>query len=262
MSLPSGRDELIRYLKENYATEEREGVLYVYPEVTYFSPEVVEYKVADTTPIVRRIRQDVVRNYVYRNVKSVSLYGAMGLFRKVCVMYKDPNIVFDLIPVKTKNVVFHMLSFKITGDIVNSFTNKSTEGEEGTYVTRRWKACPTDPSVYTWKPVPGSADLTPNWAHSFTEDQTSTYLSKVSQSTGKVQAGAKSPDVSASWSTGGIGDVILTLLNIFLKGRVTLRNGYDVTVKYTWKGQTQTVNRHVDAKVIVPVEGSVGVSWD
>jgi len=262
MSLPKGRDELTRYLRENYVTEYRDGVLYVYPEVTYFFPEVLEYKVFDTTPLPRRIRQNIIRNYVHRNVETFTIYGAAGLFKKVCVMYRDPKIDFDIIPVKTNNVVFHMLSFKITGNIVNSFTNRSVEGEEGRYTTRRWKACPTDPNAYTWEKVPGSADLTPSWIHKFTEDQTSTYLSKVSQSTGKVSAGSKSPDVSGSWSTGNIGDVILTLLSIFLKGRVTLRNGYDVTVKYVWKGQTQTVNRHVDARVVLPVEGGLGVSWD
>jgi hypothetical protein len=37
-SLPTSREELERYLKANYVTEERNGVLYVWPEKTYVMP--------------------------------------------------------------------------------------------------------------------------------------------------------------------------------------------------------------------------------
>ncbi|MBA7704546.1 hypothetical protein ES703_113360 [subsurface metagenome] len=108
----------------------------------------------------------------------------------------------------------------------------------------------------------GSADLIPNWGHNFTDDATAKFLAKVSQVASKVAPQQRSPDISASWKTGGLGDVILTLLSIFLTGRVVLRNGYDATVKYTWKGQTQTVNRHIDTKVALPVEGNIGVAFN
>ena len=261
MSLPTEKDELIRYLKTNYVVEEKEGILYVTPERTYPAPEVLEYKDIDTTPFVRRLRQEIIRNYVHRNIETFAVHGPMGVLTKVCTMYKNPVTSFDLVPVKTRNVVFHLFSFKITGDVVNNFYNKSKEGEEGTMSTWRWRACPTSPGEYAWKKVAGSADLTPNWSHNFTEDSTGKYLAKVSQKLGKLTPERKI-EVSASWSTGGLGDVIFTLLSIFLTGEVFLRNGYDATVKYTWKGQTQTVNKHIDTKVSLPVEGGVGIAWD
>jgi len=242
-------------------TEEVAGVLYVRPKKTYLIPEILEYEMTDTTPIVRNFRQKVVRSYVHRNIETFRTLRLRGILKKVCVTYKDPIINFDLVPVKTRNVVFHMFSFRITGDIVNSLHNKSKEGEEGKHVTWRWKSCPTDPDVYDWEKVKGSADIISNWLHNFTEDSTGTYLDEVRQSVSKKPPGAE-VEVSASWEKGGLGPVIFTLLNIFLTGRVVLRNGYDVSVKYTWKDQTQTVNRHIDAKVALPVEGSVGVAWD
>jgi hypothetical protein len=260
MSLPTEKEELRKYLVENYSTEEVGGILYVTPSGTC-EPQVVEYRVSDTTPYPIKFKQNVARNYVHRNIRSVQVYGAQALLRKVCTMYKDPVIDFDLKPVKTRNVTFHLISWKMTGDIVSNMYNKSVEGQEGDTVTWRWRACPTDPNAYSWENVAGSADLTPNWSHNFTEDSTVTYLSRVSQSLSKISPGS-SVDASASWSTGGLGSVIFTLLQIFLTGTVTLRNGYDVTVNYTWKSQTQSVSRHIDTKVILPVEGNVGVAWD
>jgi hypothetical protein len=263
-SLPTSREKLERYLKANYVTEERNGILYVWPEKTYVMPEVLEYKIRDTTPILRHVRQKYLRNIIHRNLETMRyFYGIEGLLRKVCVMYKDPVIDFDIVPLKTKNVVFHMLSWRITGDIVNQLTNKSKEGEQGTYKTRRWKSCPTDPSVYQWETVKGSADILPDWLHSFAEDQTGTFLARVKQAASRVAPGMKTPEVSASWQKSGVGSgAFMTLLGIFLTGKVTLRNGYDVTIKYYWKGQEQTVNRHVDSVVVLPVEGSVGIAWD
>jgi hypothetical protein len=264
LSLPTSREELVRHLKSNYVTEEVGGVLYVRPERAYPTPEVLEVKARDTTGVLRYIRQRVLRSYVHRNIETLRhFYGVEALLRKVCTMYKDPTIDFDLTPVKTKNVVFHMLSWRIGGDIVNVLTNKSQEGEEGKYKTLRWKACPTDPTAYEWEKVKGSADILPDWLHDFTEDQTGTFLARVKQAAGRVAPGEKTPEVSTSWEKAGIGSgAFMTLLGIFLTGRVTLRNGYDVTIKYWWKDQPQTVTRHIDAKVVVPVEGSVGIAWD
>lgn len=263
MPLPTEKNKLIRYLKANYIVTEKEGILYVAPERTYLESEVLEVKIVDTTPFVRKIRQEVIRNYVHRNIETFAVHGFMGgILQKACTMYKDPRIALDLLPVKTKSLVFHLFSFNITGDIVNHFYNHSTEGEEGTYSTWRWRPCSTNSDDYTWKKRAGSADLIPNWGHKFTEDTTAKVLAKVSQVASKVAPQQRSPDISASWKTGGLGDVIHTLLSIFLTGRVVLRNGYDATVKYTWKGQTQTVNRHINTKVALPVEGNIGVAFN
>ena len=55
----------------------------------------------------------------------------------------------------------------------------------------------------------------------------------------------------------------MTLLQIFLRGNVKLRNGFDLTIKYEFpEGNTKTINRHVDVKVTLPVEGNVNVAWD
>jgi len=259
-ALPREREELIRYLKEHYVTEEVAGVLYVRPERVYLAPEILEYKVTDTTPIIRNFRQKVVRSYVHRNIESFKLYGISGIFRKVCTMYRDPVIKFDILPVKTTNVVFHMFSWRITGEIVNRFVNNSESGEIGTTKVFRLRVCPSDPNAYTWEKDPRSSDLIPYWIHEFVEDSTGTYLDDIDQKLPRTPSGAK-VEVKGSWAA-YLGQIIFTLLEIFLTGRVVLRNGYDVTINYVWKDQTQTINRHVDLKVALPVEGGVVVAWD
>ena len=245
---------------------ERMGAEFVSEDLAYLTPKpappatVLEYSVKDTTPLWRKVKQQRIRSYTHRNILTVKEYGVIqGIFRKVCTLYHDPKIEFRLVPVKARNITLHVFSGRITGEIVNEFTNESEEGEEGYYKTWRWRACPTDEDYYSWHEVPGSADLDNNWLHEAIEEETGKLIARVTQKAA-VRKGDR-VEVSASFETSGLLDVIWTLLEIFWSGRVTTRDGYDVTIRYKWKGETQTVNRHVDARVILPVEGNVGVSW-
>jgi len=251
-----------RRLEEMGAVFETEASGYIPVKKRLPEPEILEYREIDTTPPFREFRQDVIRNYVHRNIVALERYGPrpMYLLRKVCTKYHDPRILHRLSPVRIPEATFHLLSGKIDGKIENKFTNNSEEGEKGEYITWRWRSCPTEDEEYSWEKVDGSADLTPDWTHEAIEEQTEKMIAKVEQAPGMV-AKDDSASVEASFETTGLLDVIMTLLDIFTTGSVTTRDGYDVTIEYEWKGETQTVNKHVDCRVRLPVDG-VNWSWD
>ena len=124
----------------------------------------------------------------------------------------------------------------------------------------RWQSCPTDENAYEWEIVKGSADLTPSWSHDFIEDSTSVRFGRISSSPSKVET-RSSASVSGSWNTGNIFDYFWNLVQILLSGSVTTRNGFDVTVSYSWLGSTVSETRHIDTKVVIPVE-RVEYVWD
>jgi len=251
-------------LKELGATnpEGTSGIIPVNPPATY-EPEVLEYRAVDTTPLRVKMRMKYIDPLIRRAMIAAEkgLIRTQWILRKTCTMYKDPVINFELIPIKVKNITCHVFSLKLSGDVVLRFTNKSKEGEEGTTVTWRWRACPTDPDAYSWHVVEGSADLAPSWSHSFVEDSTSTVLGRISKALDKVYRGS-SVEVTGYWETGSLGDLLWNIVSILISGKITTRNGFDVTLKYYWLGKTQTISRHIDAKVVLPVEGNIRWSWD
>jgi len=258
-------EEIIRQkLRELGATnpEGTSGIIPVSPP-KILEPQILEYKVRDTTPIGIKVRRTVVdpRMRKMAIMLETKFYRTQGLLRKLCTMYKDPTIDFELVPVKVRNITFHAFSLKLTGDVVLRFTNKSKEGEEGTLYTWRWRSCPTDPDAYNWKVVEGSADLTPSWNHDFVEDSTGALLSRLNMKLSKVSKGHY-VEPTGYWETKGLGDLVWSILSILITGKVATRNGFDVTINYYWLGKTQTINRHIDAKVVLPVEGNIGWSWD
>jgi len=240
--------------------EGTEGIIPVSPP-TVTKPEIIEYREFDTTPIARRFRLAASRfTRKIRIAREMKLVRTQGILRKLCVMYRDPRIAFDIIPVKVRNIKFHAFSLKIDGEVVCSLRNNSEEGEEGRTVVWRWRSCPTDPNAYDWIKVAGSADITPSWMHDFIEDQTGALLGRLDKSLGTVQKNKK-VEVTGYWSA-GLGQLVWTILQIFRTGTVTTRNGFDVTIKYTWLDETQTINRHIDEKVVLPVEGNISWVWD
>ena len=253
--------EVKQRLEELGAVFETEASGYIPVKTPLRVPKILAYNVRETTGVIRKLKQDVIRNYVHRNIVTFNTVGIQGILRKVCTMYKDPEIRFRLVPIKVRNVTFHLFSGRITGEIVNKFENNSKEGQEGYYITWRWRTCPTDPDVYSWRNVPGSADLKPNWLHDAIEETTNRLISRVRQAAGKVVKNDYI-EIKSSFETTGLLDVIWTLLQIFTSGRVTTRDGYDVTVTYEWKGQIQQRSYHVDARVVLPVEGNVNWAWD
>ena len=261
-------EERRRRLREFGATnvEGTEGIIPVAPGPT--EPEILEYAVRDTTPLrvkIRRLRVDpwVRRAELVWATKFYRTQGLLGLLKKLCTSYKNPKISFEVRPRKVRNVVFHVFSLKFDGDVVCEFVNRSEEGEEGSCAVWIWQHCPPEgsPEYTDWKKVAGSADLVPSWAHNFVEDKTSALLGKIDKALGKVYKG-RSVEVTGAWKTKGLWDLAWTILSILVRGSVITRNGFDVTVKYTWLGKTQTISRHIDAKVELPIEGNIRWSWD
>ena len=186
-----------------------------------------------------------------KHVFTLSIF--LGLLRKPCVLYHDPKIDYKIYPVKISVVRCHLFSLKMDGDVVVKFENKSVEGEKGETVVWRWQSCPTDESRYKWEKVEGSADLIPSWSHSMVEDSTGVLLGQMSKSTDKVKKNS-STSVSVEWSTGTIWDYFWNLLQLFVSGSVTTRNGFDVTASYEWLGSIVTDSRHIDVVAVLPVE--------
>jgi hypothetical protein len=188
-----------------------------------------------------------------------------GIFRVTCKKYIDPKIAFDIYPMTARNVVFRISCLCIEGDLDVELRNTGEDGKEGRKTISRLqymlKGCPTDPNEYNWRTVTGSATLKDNSAlHDFWENQTGAYLSRLSHRPPNVAVG-QSVRVTGRFRTGGLGNLFWTLLQIFLRGTVTLRNGFDVTVHYDWLGKRREVKRRVDVRVTVPVEGSISVAW-
>jgi len=255
-------NEIRRRLKDLGATFETERSGYI-PVRRRATAKILEYRTYDTTPILRRVRQDVIRNFVYKNIVSVKRFGIIrALLMKECIMYKDPDIRFRITPLYITNVTFHLLSGRITGEIASRFENNSVEGEEGHYEVWRWRACPTDPDLYEWKKIPESAMLRPEYRHICIEENTNATIADIRKSISEYVSKGSYIDVKATFETTGLGDFIWSLLQYFIRGSLTTRDGYDVTVYYRWKGQIQSISRHIDARVVLPVVGSVHWSLD
>jgi hypothetical protein len=188
-----------------------------------------------------------------------------GIFRVTCKKYIDPKILFDILPVRARNVTFRMSCLCIEGDLAIELRNTGEDGKEGRKTISRLqymlKGCPDDPNEYRWRTVEGSATLKNNSAtHDFWENQTGVYLSRLSHRPPDVKVG-QSVQVTGRFRTRGLGDLFWTLLQIFTTGTVTLRNGFDVTVHYDWRGERREVKRTINVRVTVPVEGSISVAW-
>jgi hypothetical protein len=198
-------------------------------------------------------------------LRFIRALARRGVFRVTCKKYIDPKIAFDIVPVKVRNVVFRVSCLCVEGDLVVDFKNRGEDGKEGRKTISRLqymlRGCPEDPGEYEWRTVKGSATLRDNSAlHDFWENQTGTYLSRLSYRPPDVAVG-QSVQVAGKFRTSGLGNVFWTLVQIFLTGTVTLRSGFDVTVHYEWLGERREVKRHVDVRATVPVEGPVSVTW-
>jgi hypothetical protein len=188
-----------------------------------------------------------------------------GIFRVTCKKYIDPKILFDILPVRARNVTFRISCLCIEGDLDVELRNTGEDGKEGRKTISRLQymlhGCPEDPNEYEWRVVEGSATLKDNSAvQDFWENQTGAYLSRLFHRPPDVAVGQR-VRVTGRFRTGGLGNLFWTLLQIFSTGTVTLRNGFDVTVHYDWLGERKQVKRHIDVRATVPVEGSISVAW-
>jgi len=251
-------------LEELGAVFETEDSGYIPTKPALKKAQILEYSVKDITPITRVIRQSVIRDRVYSRTTTLSRYGITGIFRRTCVKFINPRIYYWVSPVRVRNITCHLLSGRLTGEIVNRLNNwpESEDGKEGHYTTWRWRSCPTDESAYDWHVVDGSSSIFGDWSHLSIEDETSSKIVSVSQIVKEKVPHGNYVDVLSSFETTGLLNIIESLLRIFIRGSVKTRNGFDVAVKWNWKGQTQVANHHIDAKVVLPVQGNVNWKLD
>lgn len=238
------------------------GRAYFPVKPAFLSAQVLDFMFTETTGPLRALWQGAPQTHLDRHIERFKQFGAIqGFFKKTCTKYRNPIIGFDILPLRIVNVHLHLLSGKISGNITNQMGNRSKEGEKGTDTVRRWQSCPTEEGAYSWSRVAGSADLRPNWGHQMIEEETQKPIVNISQ---RLDAVRKDQRVSTTgnFEQGGIGDVLKALLSILLRGAMTVKNGYSVTVQYAWKNQTQTKSYRISSRVRLPVEGGVNCDWN
>ena len=215
-------------------------------------PEILEYRVYETTTPVRSLINDLKRTAVVRAKFFRFLY-------RPCQKEQEPRILFKLSPLYFENVKFHWAGLWFEGDIATRFENNSEEGKQGITWVRRRQMCPEDPEVYEWETVEGSASLSAGWLNQFWEDSSNTFISRLTQELRDRLDPRNYIDVKGYWKTEPLSlDTFMTMWNIITTGTIVTRHGFDVTVTYNFNGE-QTKTFHVDTRVRLPVKGDV--SW-
>ena len=223
-------------------------------------PEILDYQVVDTTPRLRKFRQDVIRSRVVRTTSTLGEYGTQAFFRKKCTAWLNPKINFQIIPLRIESLTLVILRGDLKGEITNEIKNDGEDGEKGTSSRWRWQSCPQDRGGYDWDKIAGSANFAPRWRHQALEVETNRLISNVSQNLNTVRKDQRL-SIAGRFETTGLKDVIMSLLSILRRGSMVIKNGYDLTIKHSWKGQEQTINRRVDSRIRLPVEGGINVDW-
>lgn len=231
-----------------------------------------------TIPIRRTSRKAKVLHIESQDIPHLNIHDPLSIImdiagptaipflQKTCTKYRDPEILYNLQPVKMVNVKFHVVSLYLEGDIENKLSNKGKEGEKG--VTTRWffESCPDEEDEYDWETISGSADLESAFEHEIVESKTDEVLDKITDKiTAKmneaisVEAHWKTPE--RQYTTKALTDLIFTIVKLFMTGGVTTENGYDVTVTYEFRG-SKSQSKHIDMKIWIPVEGRIGWALD
>jgi hypothetical protein len=234
------------------------GTVPISTPTSYTARVLEETETEVAQPLISEMRPRILSQALDRVAIAKGL-GLRAFLEKPCVKYKEPNISYTVSPIKVTNLKWHVYSFYFEGDIVNKISNRSTEGQKGSTTVWRWEDCPALDDSYAWEWIKGSADLVSSWRHKIVEDSTSAIFGNISQSANVLKG--KSISVKGHWRSGDLYDFIIQVLNILATGGITTRNGYDITVRYEWKG-TQTKTKHVDKRVWLPIEGGLVWIWD
>jgi len=215
-------------------------------------PEILDYRVYETTTPIRSLINDLKRTAVVRTKFFRLLY-------RPCQKEQEPRILFKLSPLYFENVKFHWAGLWFEGDIATRFENNSEEGKQGITWVRRKQMCPEDPEAYEWETVEGSASLFGNWLNQFWEDSTNTFISRLTQELRDRLDPRNYIDIKGYWKTNPLSlDTFMTMWSIFTTGTIVTRHGFDVTVSYNFNGE-QTKTFHTDIRVRLPIRGDV--SW-
>jgi len=258
------KDDVIKKLSEIGVSYDDLGDRIHVPTPQTGSVSILTYDVKDITPVRKKVKEDIINSYTYRAKTTIKDLGfVQGIFRKICVKYRDPKILYRLIPVKLTNVHFHISEFEFEGDVVSELRNQSTEGQVGKLKILRGRRCPTSDDYYYWEYVKGSADLLANWIHNAYEENSDLPVIRnlYQRISDEVEPYTKT-QIRGHFRTGGFSwSTIWDILKYFTSGTLTIRNGFDVTIKYYWKGAWQTLNQKINATVTLPVEGGVDIDW-
>ncbi len=183
--------------------------------------------------------------------------------KKQCTMTKAPRIIYELCPLQVQNVEFHWGGLYFTGDITNKFTNNSKPGEVGTCEVPANEQCPNDPNAYNWQEDPNSARLIGRWLQNAWEESTGVqFVKNLEQKLEHYIDPGFHVTLTGKWKTDSLMDTWQQFLNILMTGTITTNHGFDVTIKYNFRGNTHVIQRHVRMRVRLPVVGNVNwFSW-
>lgn len=171
--------------------------------------------------------------------------------------WTPPDISSQAIPDKVDNATVYLNPFnaRIEGEVTFDMSNSSEPGEKHTQTKYK---CKEDGDVNT-SVLENSAILDGDNAGDWYDDQVDELIDSVNTSYNSVEPNYH-VEATTSFKKKGALSVLKSLLNAWLSGTMTSRAQTTLTVKYDWRGTTNTKQFDVDTVVAIPVS-NLNYSW-
>ena len=225
---------------------------------------------------VATVRSVQITNVPTGGLQSTAFFGgispglALGLahsFKPPCIFgfepwcwlpdILDPHVLFKLSPLKVINAQAHFLTGEWEGDVVHRFENQSDEAQTG--AEKNAKTQEQRPSAQGLTPVPGSADLDGGFTSTLVHDLNPSQAFAVIQQTIQKVAPNNFLDMTGHFSASGPVSFLKELVEYWKAGTLYTSNGIDTRLRYVLPDGEHYVDKHLDLKLSLPVEGGVSV---
>ena len=160
--------------------------------------------------------------------------------------YMEPDIKFDIHATKARDVHVHLARGYIEGVIDTLFHNMSKEG-------KTWLENVKTGERREERTVMGSADLLGSFAEKVIIKKLNEALADIENKIDKTKPNIK-VTIDSGFEKRGYLDMIKNIFNILIKGKVYVDDDIDVTVSYSWLGETRSRTYKIDITANLPVE--------
>lgn len=226
-----------------------EGIIYV--RGVYLESKVLEKKKIDTTPVLEKmkLRAQLARAefVIFPCIFKIRL----RCWREKKISFIPPVIDYDILPFKIRDLTLHVWGLWLEGNIVNNFSNKSQEGQKVT--TENGKEIEREK-------VEGSADLIGEFLQKMRSIDLNKSMDEIRDKIDKNRP-LTAIDIASHFEVKGWGDVLWSLINLLITGKVKTYDGFDITVKYPWLGEERINSKHIDQTIELPLEGNIRWVW-
>lgn len=169
----------------------------------------------------------------------------------------DPHVFFKLSPLKLMNVQAHVLTGEWEGDVVHRFENQSEEAQTGSEKNAKTQQQRT--SSQGLIPVPGSADLDGGFMSTLIHDANPSQAFAIVQQAITKVAPTNFLDMTGHFSASGPVSFLKELVEYWKAGTLYTSSGIDTRLRYVLPDGEYFIDRHLDLKLSLPVEGGVSV---